>query len=192
VPAALSRFVENLGSRAPKEASDWRVDDAVQRIAGTGSLGSLRIAALVSTPAGDVRLIEFKEARPSSVAPGVKSKDSSAERVVKAAHALSPHVPRHLTAIPDAIFGLPMIARQLCPQEDKLEVATLSDPEHLRPVVETVAYVVGVAHRRAATKAPSQPWSAKHQFQLVDQAVEIAGLIESIYLAYARLSQSER
>jgi len=187
VPGLLGRYVRSLGERAPKRAADWRVDDAAWRVAGTGSLGVLRIAILVSRDdRSRDRLFDLKESRDSSVhrayaavapAPAVR-----AVSVVETARALLTDPPRLLAAVEDAPG---FVGRRLFPQEDKLALEDgVQSPEDL---AREVGWILGRAHRRAATAPPPQAWSDADLAAIVDEAIELAGLFESIYLAYCRL-----
>src|SRR5262249_43859371 len=111
----------------------------------------------------------------------------AADRVVSGAGALLETLPRFLAAIPLADLGMSFIARQLNPQEDKLEIASLKQGKGLREIAERVGYLVGRAHLRAARHVPGHPWTEGEMSALLDHALELAGLFESIYLAYSRL-----
>jgi len=80
------------------------------------------------------------------------------------------------------------IGRRLFPQEDKLALENgVNSPEDL---AREVGWILGRAHRRAATKAPGQPWSDAELSAVLDEAIELAGRFESVYLAYCRLDAS--
>jgi uncharacterized protein (DUF2252 family) len=185
VGALVGTYARALGSRAPRRAAEWRVEDAAWRVAGTGSLGVVRIAIVVSTGGGADRLIELKEPRGSAVrrafaASGPEPSDR-AEAVVEAAHALVSDPPRLLAAV----TGSPsFVGRRLFPQEDKLTVD--GGVESVEDVAREVGWKLGRAHRRGAREAPARPWSDRDLSAIVDEAVELAGLFESVYLAYCR------
>jgi len=190
VPGLLGRYVRALAERAPKRAADWRVEDAAWRVAGTGSLGVLRVAILVSRDASSHdRLFDLKESRPSAVHRAFPPSDPEpairAAAVVQAARALINDPPRLLAAV-DTAPGF--IGRRLFPQEDKLALENgVNSPEDL---AREVGWILGRAHRRAATKAPGQPWSDAELSAVLDEAIELAGRFESVYLAYCRLDAS--
>jgi uncharacterized protein (DUF2252 family) len=187
VPSLLGRYVRALGDRAPRRAADWRVEDAAWRVAGTGSLGVLRIAILVSR-ADNVadRLFDLKEARPSAVhrafAPVTPQAGSRAVEVVETARALLSAPPRLLAAV-EGTTGF--LGRRLFPQEDKLSLE--DGVESPADLAREVGWVLGRAHRRAATDALPRPWTDAERALIVDEAIALAGLFESIYLAYCRL-----
>jgi uncharacterized protein (DUF2252 family) len=185
VGALVGAYVLALGSRAPRHAADWRVEDAAWRVAGTGSLGVIRIAIVVTRTGGADRLIELKEARRSALrgaftASGAEPADR-AEAVVEAARALVVDPPRLLAAV----SGPPsFVGRRLFPQEDKLAVDGGIDS--VEAVVRQVGWRLGRAHRRGASEVPTRPWSDRDLSGILDEAVELAGLFESVYLAYCR------
>jgi uncharacterized protein (DUF2252 family) len=184
VSALVDAYALALGTRARRTAQ-WRVGDAAWRVAGTGSLGVIRIAVVVSRSGRADRLIELKEARSSAVrgafmASGPEPEDR-AEAVVEAARALVADPPRHLAAI----SGPPsFVGRRLFPQEDKLSVDAGVDS--MEEVARQVGWTMGRAHRRGARDAPATPWSDRDLSGILDEAVELAGLFESVYLAYCR------
>jgi hypothetical protein len=187
VPALLGGYARALGPRAPRRAADWRVEDAAWRVAGTGSLGVLRIAVLVSRDAGaGDRLFDLKESRPSSVhrayPPAAPEPPGRSAAVVEAARALIADPPRLLAAVE----GPPgFVGRRLFPQEDKLAVADGVDaPDEL---AREVGWRLGRAHRRGAAEPPAGAWSDAQLSEVLEQAVELAGQFEAIYLAYCRL-----
>lgn len=199
VPALIDRYVAALGPRAPAHAADWQVEDAAMRVAGTGSLGATRIAVLVRDRDGDERIVEIKESRPPATAailPPSPSKArwaTQAERVVQGARALADDPPRQLA--PVVLDERSFAARKLFPQEDKLRLETLHAGPKLDAVAQTIGRVLGAAHARAAARGradggPAEPpaarWSAAEAASLIDRAVELAGIFEAVYLAYAR------
>ncbi len=185
-PTLLRAYVEALGDRAPAKAGGWSVEDAAQRIAGTGSLGRLRVALLVRADADHERIVELKEAGPSSVSRLVAQAPfaSDAERVVTGARALVKAPARHLAAVSAA--GTSFLGRRLCPEEDKLALEGLHVGRELDAMARMVGHLLGRAHARAATVPPTARWTTSDIERLVDHAVVLAGMHEAIYLAYAR------
>jgi uncharacterized protein (DUF2252 family) len=185
---ALPIYIAALGDRAPKNAKSWVIEDAAQRIAGTGSLGRLRIALLVKDADGEERILDFKEAAPASMQ-RVSDPLKNAERVVAAARALIESPPKLLAAIPIAGKNFSMIGRQLTPQEDKLELARIpAASKELPDIAAKVGHILGRAHARADGTAPrNDTWSEDQASLLVDRALIMGGLYESVYLTYARV-----
>ena len=181
LPMIVDAYKSALGSRAPSHAKSWSIVDAAHRVAGTGSLGRLRIAFLVVDSTGTERLFEFKEAAPSAaeVVLGRSSQDPST-RMLACAEALAEHPPRQLAALGTTALGA-LCGRKLCPEEDKLDLAKLHVGPKLSAVVRVVGETLARAHGRSS--APSVP----HAGALLDRAVYLAGIFESVYLAYARM-----
>jgi uncharacterized protein (DUF2252 family) len=193
VPSLVARYVVALGPRAPAHAEGWQVEDAALRVAGTGSLGTTRLAVLVRDRAGEARIVELKEARPAATAailPALAARfPSQAERVVQGARALADDPPRQLA--PVSHDATSFAARKLFPQEDKLGLEAMQTGPKLDAVVQAIGRVLGAAHARAAartaaggTAAPR--WTAAETASIVDRAIELAGLFEAVYLAYSR------
>lgn len=184
VPALLELFRDALGDAAPPDASEWTVIDSALRIAGTGSLGRMRLAVLVVNESGRARMLEFKEASAASgaVLLGERAQSDPARRVVEAAHALVAHPHRFLAAIPESPLRLPFVGRQLWPQEDKLDLAALEPGVELTRVVSAIGHTLGRAHQRSVTKVVR--WSESEAEGVLLQAVELAGIFEAIYLAW--------
>ena len=184
LPALIDAYRRALGPRVPGHAASWRVVDAAHRIAGNGSLGRRRIAFIVRDDAGTERLFELKEAAPAAAEALLgRSEVEPAHRVVKAASSLVKSPPRQLVALPPTSVGA-LIGRKLCPEEDKLDLAKLSVGPKLSSVARVVGNVLGRAHRRDVGPFTIPSYRA----DLLDRAVYLAGIFESVYLAFSRLS----
>ena len=192
IPTLIGAYLTALGHRAPAHAASWTIDDAALRIAGTGSLGVTRIAVLVRDKDDDQRIVELKEARESSTKalfpPPAGAWHTPAERVVLGARALVVNPPRQLAAVTDG--GRSFAARKLFPQEDKLRLDALRAGPALDAIAATIGDLLGRAHARSAKNRPDAPWSAAETSAVIDHAVELAGIFESVYLAYVRTSAS--
>jgi uncharacterized protein (DUF2252 family) len=191
VPALLEAYVAALGPRAPAKASGSTVAAAAFRIAGNGSLGVLRIALLVRDQEGDERLLELKEcheAAPSALFKAPAGRwTHPGERAAAAARALCAAPPRLLASV--RLGDLSFLGRRLFPQEDKLAVRKLRLSVELDDLVSYIGYVLGEAHAHGVAglggaRAPS--WTGGEIASLIDRAVVLSGLFESIYLAWAR------
>ncbi len=186
----VASYRDALGARAPSHAASWKVVDAAHRVAGNGSLGRRRIALLLTDQLGVERIFELKEEKPSAMeALFEPSPVDPATRVVAAARALVAAPPRQLAALPPTPFGF-FVGRKLCPEEDKLDLASLSVGKKLSQVVRRVGAILGGAHRRACPAAPSRPRTRADRDAEVDRAIRLAGIMESVYLAYARLTEA--
>jgi uncharacterized protein (DUF2252 family) len=188
IPKLVGAYLHALGDRAPGHAASWIIDDAALRIAGTGSLGVTRIAVLVRDKNDEHRIVELKEAHASAtkalLQPPPGKWQSDAERVVFGARALVSDPPRQLA--PVTADGMSFAARKLFPQEDKLRLDALRVGPKLDAVVTEIGHLLGRAHARSATNRPENPWTAAETSTVIDHAVELAGIFESVYLAYVR------
>lgn len=190
LPALVDAYRTALGSRAPAHAASWSIQDAAHRVAGNGSLGRRRVALLLVDDKKEERLFELKEAKPSALEALFDRSDAEpAVRVVGAARALVATPPRQLAPLPPHELGS-FLGRKLCPEEDKLDLAKLSVGKTLSQVVRTVGVLLGRAHRRAAVDLPDRPRPPSESVEIVDRAIRLAGLLESVYLAYARLTET--
>jgi uncharacterized protein (DUF2252 family) len=190
LPTLLDAYRAALGPRAPEHAAEWVVEDAAERVAGTGSLGSIRIAFLLKEPSsGNERIIELKQEWPAAIEAWRSSGEtrSPAQRVVESARSLvkSPH--RFLASLPTTPSGVSFIGRRLFPQEDKLALETVA-PDQLEPVSEAVGRMLGRGHARGGPQPRSvEPWSDRDADEIYVRAIEMAGLMEATQHAYTRL-----
>jgi uncharacterized protein (DUF2252 family) len=172
------------------------VIDAAWRIAGTGSLGGLRVAVLVRGKGGPdgAWVFDMKEqGTPSATvllgkAPK-KWRLSPAERVVTAYRACVAR-PAWLLGT-SAIGGLSLFVRRLSPQEDKLDLGSIRDAD-LDSLAVYLGALVGRAHARGGTKQPRKAWTEGECGALVDRAIGVAGIHEATYLALCKLSGSKQ
>lgn len=138
--------------------------------------------------ADEARIVDLKEARPSATTallPAVEDRwASEAHRTVAAAGGLLREPPRQLTAVVSGARSF--TTRTLFPQEDKLRLDQMPTGPRLDAIVQCIGRLLGAAHARGATSRPDAPWSAAEVAGLVDRAIEMAGIFESVYLAYAR------
>jgi uncharacterized protein (DUF2252 family) len=186
VPALLWRYVVALGERAPPGAEKWKIVDVAQRVAGTGSLGVVRPALLIADDRR-LRLLDFKEARPSSCEALLGRAPRGtvhAERMVSGARALVSAPPRWLAAV-RAPGGMSFACRRFSPQEDKLDLTRMR-PGHRRDgVMALLGHLLGRAHARASARRPARAWSDRQMSTLLERASEMAGLFEAVYLMYS-------
>jgi uncharacterized protein (DUF2252 family) len=189
VPAAFERYVQGLAAtHLPSER--FEIIDAAFRIAGTGSLGTLRIAVLTrgkGVPDG-AWLFDMKEETASALTDSlVPSVDGVApgERVVTGVRACLRLPPRMIGT--SEVAGTPLFVRRLSPQEDKLDFASMDSTE-LESIAAYVGTLLGRAHRRGATKQPTTPWSEAAQDALIERAIALAGLHEAAYLGMCKIA----
>jgi uncharacterized protein (DUF2252 family) len=186
--AAFARYVERLDPERAQARDHFIVEDVAFRIAGTGSLGVLRIAVLTRGKGElDGRWVFDMKAQGIPAAQALLGAPSEpvppAERVLRATRACLVHPPRMLgsTDLDDSS----LFVRRLLPQEDKLDLARLR-PEELPELARYLGALLGSAHRRGAVRTPAAIWTAAERTQLTEHAIVIAGLHEAAYLALCK------
>jgi uncharacterized protein (DUF2252 family) len=192
VPAALRDFAARTASRGGPRPEQLELVDVAFRIAGTGSLGSLRVAALTRGKGGDDAgwLFDLKEQAGSSVdvlaqRPPVASR---AEEVELAFRTCVEQPPRMLGT--SRLGETDVLVRRLTPQEDKLSLNRLR-PEQLPELARYLGALLGVAHRRGR-KAEYPAWTTRQRAGVLERAVALAGLHEAVYLELCLLTRGAR
>jgi len=182
VPKAFEDYVAGLPKDIRKDKKAFSIKDAAFRIAGTGSLGGLRIAVLVAGK-GDTSgmwIFDMKEQGDPSASLLLGTPDMvPAERVATGF--------RQAVDRPARMIGcthlkkMSMFVRRLAPQEDKLDLRSLK-PGDLPALATYLGALLGAAHARAATKVPHR-WSRSDLGELRERAIHLAGIHEAVYLA---------
>ncbi|MHB8417191.1 MAG: DUF2252 family protein [Myxococcales bacterium] len=160
-----------------------RILDLAFRVAGTGSLGMLRVAVLVDGKGGrdGAWLFDMKEqGRPSPAILLGEPGFPPAERVLSALRACLERAP--LLAGTARIGGRPVLVRRLAPQEDRADLTGAAGAD-VKDFVVYLGALAGAAHRRGAT-ARASPWGRAGRAKLLDGAIALAGLHESAYLEF--------
>ncbi len=157
----LRRLLTSLRGRDDDAAV--RVLDAAYWRKGCSSLGLLRIAALVAIGTGRHErhcLLDVKEATAAAApqSPNRPMPADEAERVMTGARSLSPFLGSRMMA--SKLLGRSVFVRELLPQDLKLEIEHLSQPEAMA-VAEFLAHVVGRAHARQLDRADQHHWLAE-------------------------------
>jgi uncharacterized protein (DUF2252 family) len=187
VPAAFQAYVEALPHEDRPHEGSLEILDCALRIAGTGSLGGLRIGVLVKGKGGPDGgwIFDMKEQEepssaalcgPSDLAPGARVCAAFRACVAQPPRMLGSTVLRGAGRSPRSMF-----VRKLSPQEDRLDLARLEGRD-LPDLATYLGALLGAAHRRAATRSPRR-WSASDLDVLRAHAVTLAGLHEATYLA---------
>lgn len=183
VPAAFEAYVAGLPPADRPHKGSLAIVDAALRIAGTGSLGGLRIAVLVEGKGGPDGnwIFDLKEQGEPSASVLVGTPDLvPAERVVSGFRACVEHPPRMIGTT--HLKKLSMFVRRLAPQEDKLNLRRLRSAD-LPALADHLGALLGAAHARGATKAPRSRWTKADLAAVRERAITLAGLHEAIYLA---------
>ena len=184
---AFAKYVKRMPDSVRPPAEAVEVIDAAFRVAGTGSLGCLRIAVLARGKGGPdgAWLFDMKEeGSPSAECIVRPPRLEPAVRVVTALRACVAQPPRMIGAT--RLRGSSMFARRLAPQDDKLDLARLA-PQDLEPLARHLGVLLGAAHRRGARRQPKKPWNDKDLAALRSHAITLAGMHEAMYLAYCQL-----
>jgi uncharacterized protein (DUF2252 family) len=206
VPGAFARYLASIEEHERPREDHCEILDVAWRVAGTGSLGRLRIALLCSGK--DVPWIfDFKEQGAPAAGAFVRGHTRSpAERVIDAARALLASPPRGLGKT--TLAGLSLVGRRLSPVEDKLDL-TRVDATELAELAVYLGGLLGRAHRRGigrrlrrfgasrtADVCPEDrrrhslpaPWPEATHARIIASACALAGIHEAIYLAYCALA----
>jgi uncharacterized protein (DUF2252 family) len=182
---AFERYARTIKVRG-KLTRPFEILDMAFRIAGTGSLGKLRIAVLTRGKGGRDGSWIFDMKEQDVPAPSVLLRvpaSQPAERVITGLEA-SVRTPPRMTG-KTMLDGLSMFTRRLAPQEDKLDLTRVG-PAELGVIAAYLGSVLGRAHRRGATRMPARAWSPAEQDALLDRAVIMAGIHEAAYLAMCK------
>ncbi|AKU98569.1 hypothetical protein AKJ09_05233 [Labilithrix luteola] len=194
VPAALEGYVASLPPAQRPKDDELEIEDVALRVAGTGSLGCLRIAMLLKGKGGRDGgwIFDMKEeAAPSAsefeLRPPQKRGEEDllpALRVATAYASCIARPPRMLgtTLLRYRRHNVSMLVRRLSPQEDKLDLRKLKSAD-LPSLASYLGGLLGRAHARAATKPPHSRWSSSDIVEIRSRAIVLAGMHEAAYLA---------
>ena len=185
VPTAFADYARALDENARPKKDHLEIVDAAFRVAGTGSLGCLRVAVLVRGKGGHDGQWVFdmkSEGEPSSAALIKTPKMNGAERVLTGLRSCLDNPPR--LAGTTKLLGMPMLVRRLTPQEDKLDLANIPSAE-LEALARYLGALTGRAHRRGATKLPKASWKDSDLSRILEHSIRLAGIHEATYLAIA-------
>lgn len=182
---AFRRFAAGESKRAGHPLARFSVLDVAFRVAGTGSLGTFRVAVLVEGhgPRDGAWMFDMKamgESAGSRFSTGPV--EVGPDRVATALRTLLRSPPVMLGTV--RALGHGLLVRRLTPQEDRLDWPSLPHPQR----APTLAYLGGLtaaAHRRGAGKNSIPQLADADGRRVLRNAVELAGLHESVALAYA-------
>lgn len=187
---AFQSYVEKLDPERRLARSHFEVEDVAFRVAGTGSLGGLRIAVLTRGKGDpdacwifDMKAEGVPSARLLLPEPADSPPESPAVRVERAARACLVSPPRMVGT--SRLDDQSLFVRRLLPQEDKLDLLHLR-AEELPDLARYLGARLGAAHRLGATAKPSARWDAAMQSALTERAIVIAGLHEAAYLGLCK------
>ena len=187
VPHALEMYAARLAPSERPSQGQLAITDAAFRIAGTGSLGALRIAVLTHGKGGidGGWVFDLKEQSRKTSAPMAKRLGlAPAERVERACRACLVQPPRMLATT--ELDGSSMLVRRLAPQEDKLNLRQLQRAD-LPPLASYLGALLGAAHALGSHGVSRRAWSRAEQADMLERSVSCAGLHEAVYLEYCLL-----
>jgi uncharacterized protein (DUF2252 family) len=187
LPAAVEEYLVTLSPDERPRLEQMEIVDAAYRIAGTGSLGMLRVALMVSGKGGSEGhwIFDMKEqTTPSAARLAETASLSPAERVLTAFRACIEPPPRLLGT--SRIGNSHVFVRRLTPQEDKLDLGQIK-PAALGPLARYLGALVGTAHVHGAGRTSVPPWSERECSEVVRRATRMASLHEAIYLEWCFL-----
>jgi uncharacterized protein (DUF2252 family) len=187
---AFARYAAALGGRDTPARDALTVEDVAFRVAGTGSLGALRVAVLTRGKGGPDGhwVFDMKEqAEPALAALAGPCAVHGARRVVAAMEACLAARPLQV-GVTD-FDGRSLLVRRLAPQEDKLDLARV-EPAHLHGLARHLGALTGRAHRRGATSLAAA-WSRADLDAVLDRAVAVASAFEGAWLAWCLALRSE-
>ncbi|MDB4942916.1 MAG: hypothetical protein JWP97_2450 [Labilithrix sp.] len=188
VPAAFEGYLESLPEEDRPAKGTTEILDCALRIAGTGSLGGLRVAVLVKGKGGTDGgwIFDMKEQGvPSAATILTPPAMVPAERVATAFKAA---VERPILMIGTTVLRssgntskTSMYVRKLSPQEDKLNLRRLKSAD-LPDIATYLGALLGAGHARAATKVGKR-WTPHDLGVIRGHAITLAGIHEQVYLA---------
>ena len=178
---AFAAYARSLPDEERPADAALELLDCAFRVAGTGSLGALRIAVLTRGKGGPDGAFVFdlkSQGEPSAnvLFPGPAL--SPVTRVRTAAQALLGHPPRMLGET--TVDGHACLGRRLAPQEDRLDWTQVRGRD-LGALVTHLGALAGRAHRRGLQRRGAV--SADDLQTLLGNASTLAGMHEAIYLA---------
>ena len=189
LPAAVAAYAAGLSPDEQPRPKQLEIVDAAQRVAGTGSLGALRVALLVRGKGGSDGswIFDMKEqVEPSASRLVATPPGSPAQRVISALRTCVEQPPRLLGTT--RLGTADLFVRRLTPQEDKLDLGGL-EAESLAPLALYLGALVGAAHARGSGNKNFQAWSERERSDLVRRAARLASLHEAIYLEWCFLQR---
>lgn len=189
VPAALALFAERSASNGGPRLEQLEILDIAYRVAGTGSLGAVRVAVLTRGKGGEDGswLFDLKEqVRPSILA--LAPQELAGSRATQVEQAFRACVERAPRMMGTSLLGEhEVLVRRLTPQEDKLSLSQLKAAD-LEGLAAFLGALLGSAHRRGRS-AEFARWSRSELSGILERAVTLAGIHEAAYLELCLLSR---
>lgn len=191
ITASLTEFAESLPAAERPHREQLEVFDCALRISGTGSLGALRIAVVVSgkDPPNRCWLFDMKsEGKPSAKPVVPKQRWKKAERALVGMQACLEQPPK-LSGM-SRLWGRSMLVRRLTPQEDRIDFSQINK-RSWSDVIRFLAALSARAHRRGSKEGRCK-WTDAECETFISQAFHLAGLHDSVYVAYKSQTKDVR
>jgi uncharacterized protein (DUF2252 family) len=188
-----------------KEQYDYlKVKDVAFRIAGTGSLGVKRYVLLIDDQRQNKwRLLDIKQAMPSSLAPYLKSPQptwsSDAERIVTIEGLMQYAPPRFMGTL--SVIREKYVLKQLQPSAQKINFSLYHEKmKNVATVMTIMAQALASAQIRSAARKGSADVEALIKFSsqstwqvdLVQTAVDYAAVMRTYFKEYCQLFRKGR
>jgi uncharacterized protein (DUF2252 family) len=156
----LTLFINDIVKGSNYGPYDYKVQDCIFRLAGTGSVGVKRYLVLLKSmnTKNKYLLLDMKQALPSSVQPYVKIKQppwgSEAERVIAVQKRMQNVSPAFLSSV---IFkGEPFVLKHMQPTADKINFELIKDrPDDIDKVIDDMAILTASAQLRSGGRQGS-------------------------------------
>jgi uncharacterized protein (DUF2252 family) len=178
IPAAFARYVKSLPTSLRPADSQLEIIDTAFRIAGTGSLGKLRVAVSVR---GKKKpwLFDLKAQSAPVLGAALQTPETPAQRVLHGSHTLLGARP--FLAGTTTLLGQSVYVRRLAPQEDKLDLARI-EAKHREPLMRYLGALLHTSHARGVQKA----LRVNNTEELLEKSVELAALTEAVYALWLK------
>jgi uncharacterized protein (DUF2252 family) len=187
VPAAFEAYRASLPEDERPKSAHMELLDCAFRLAGTGSLGCLRVVILARGKKSPWLFDMKSQEGPSGAGLARAERVDPVERVMSGQRACVEHTP--LLVGRTTLDGVSMLVRKLTEEEDKLDLPGVPKDE-LPELVGYLGALVGRAHARSMTeRGLAHRWTRGDTEAILDTAVELAGVHEAAYLAYSKATE---
>ena len=209
IPKPLKRrlidFVNTWIQTRRDSPDNYRVIDAVFRVAGTGSIGLKRYAFLLKKKNKKEKylLVDMKQVRPSSLTPFLKHEQPKFENdAIKVAklQRLMQNVPPALISEVEFAGDLYIIQEMQC-TKDYIDFSLLKNrPDDMLDVISDMGMLTASAHLRSSGRFGAGPADDLICFarqtgwhlQLIEQSQLMAGLYKQLYHQFVKQTSKKR
>jgi uncharacterized protein (DUF2252 family) len=178
----------------------FKIKDIAFRIAGTGSLGVKRYVILVEDKRQNkLRLLDMKQALPSSLAPFVKSPQphwsSEAERIISIQSMMQYALPRFMKSL--SVGEEKFVLKQMQPSAQKIDHSLCHRKlENTETIMTTMAQALASAQIRSASRKGSVDVETLIDFsthplwqtELIHTSLELVHKMKNYFLEFQKIS----